>query len=142
VQVSQPVQAPQSLVAEVVANPAPNPDGSVNARPVTSEEIVSHLKELPPIQAEIEKDKYRGDKVEWTLYFSSLMLKAQNQVEVSLLNANNAYPAVSFLVDINQYPELRKIKWGMPVSVRGEISSVYSMYIILTDVQLSFPEAA
>ena len=142
VQVSQPVQAPQALVAEVVANPAPNPDVMMPSEPITSQTIVSHLKELTPVQAEIEKDKYKGAKVEWILYFSSLMLKGSSQVEVTLLNADNAYPGVSFMVELNQYPELRTIKWGMPVVVRGEISSVYSMYIILTDVQLSFPEAA
>jgi hypothetical protein len=142
VQVPQPVQAPQVLAAEAVANPEPNPDEAAIRQPITSQEIVSHLKELPPVQAEIEKGNYQGVKVEWTLYFSSLMLKGQSQVEVSLLNADNAFPAVSFIADINQYPELRTIKWGMPVVVQGEISSVYSMYIVLTDVQLSFPDSA
>jgi len=142
VQVPQPVQASQVLAAEAVANPAPNPDGAVNSKPITSQEIVSRLKVLPTVQAEIEKTKYQGTKVEWTLYFSSLMLKAQSQVEVSLLNANDTFPAVSFIVEINQYPELRTIKQGMPVVVRGGISSVYSMYIVLTDVQLSFPDSA
>ncbi len=71
-----------------------------------------------------------------------MMLKGSNQIEVTLLNADNAYPGVSFIVDLNQYPELKAIKWGMPVTVQGVISSVYSMYIILADVQLSFLPAA
>jgi hypothetical protein len=142
VEVPQPIQEPQVMTVEQVAVPEPNPDEALDDEPVTSQEIVSYLKELPTVEAEIAKDKFKGAAVEWTLFFSSMMLKGSNKIEVTLLNADNAYPGVSFLVDLDQYPEIGKIKWGMPVTVRGVISSVYSMYIVLTDVELSFPPSS
>ena len=138
---SQTFQEPQLQVVEQAAVPEPTPDEDLD-QPLTSQEIVSYLKELPPIQADAAKESFRGSSVEWTLFYSSMMLKGSNQIEVTLLNADNAYPGVSFLVDLDRYSELRGIKWGAPVTVRGVISSVYSMYIILKDVELSFPDSA
>jgi hypothetical protein len=140
VQAGLPVMGPQPVAPAVV--PQPEPDQAEDGEPVTSLEIVTLLKGLPPVEAERAKEQFVGSEVEWTLYYSSMMLKGSNQVEVSLLNANNDYPGVSFMVDLNQYPELRNIRWQTPVTVRGTISSVYSMYIILTDVSLTFPSTA
>jgi hypothetical protein len=142
VPVSQPVQAPRPLPVEMPASPEPEPAEDEDDQPVTSQEIVALLKELSPVQAEAAKENFKGSAVEWTLFYSSMMLKGSNQIEVTLLNADNAYPGVSFLVGMNEYPELKGIKWGTPVTVRGEISAVYSMYIVLTDVKLSFPGPA
>jgi len=136
------IPAPQTLpaAAAVAAEPAPEEEG--DDEPVTSLEIVTFLKGLPTVEAELAKEKFKGAEVEWTLYYSSTMLKGSDQIEIMLLNADNAYPGVSFLVGLNQYPELRTVKWGQPITVNGTISSVYAMYIILTDVTLSFPPAA
>jgi len=102
-----------------------------------SKEIIAELKNLPPNQVESENLKYKGKKVEWTLYFSSLMLKGETNVEVSLLNANNEYPMVSFLVDLAKNPEVGQLRQGMEVNVKGEIAQIFSNYIILKSVELS-----
>ncbi len=102
-----------------------------------SKEIIAELKNLPPNQVESEKLKYKGKKVEWTLYFSNLMLKGETNVEVSFLNANNEYPMVSFLVDLAKNPEVGQLRQGMEVNVKGEIAQIFSNYIILKSVEFS-----
>ncbi len=141
-----PVQAPSP-----VSEPAPEKPGEAQQpgeaeeeeedQPVTSKEIVTFMQGLSPVEAELAKEKFKGSAVEWNLYYSSMLLKGSSSIEVTLLNANNDYPGVSFIVGLNQYPQLHGIRWGAPVTVRGEISSVYSNYIILDNVELSFPES-
>jgi len=138
---AQAPQAVQVTAAQAIPIAVKPPDQDEYKKTLLSKDIVSHLKELPTVQAEVEKDTYRGNKVEWKLYFSSQMLKGQDQIEVFLLNENGTFPTVSFVVGLTDYPPLMKAQQGMPVVVRGEIASIYSMSIILRNVKLSFPDA-
>ena len=107
---------------------------------ILSKDIISELKVMAEPQAEAAKQKYLGQKVEWVLYFSSMMMKSGTSVEVSLLNENDTYPMVSFLVDLGQHPEVGKLRQGMPVTIKGEIAQIFTSYIVLKEVEFSSGE--
>lgn len=133
-----PVMPAPQVVPKVTA-PVKGPEYSTTIR---SKDIVAQLKAVSPLQTEATKQNFLGKRVEWTLYFSNMMMKSSQNMEITLLNENNDYPMVSFLINLDEYPQVSQLRQGMQVIVRGEIAQIFSLYIVLRNASVAFTPAS
>ncbi len=105
---------------------------------LTPLEIANYLNSLPPLQQEDAANHYKGIKVSWVVRIRSSWKESNGNVRLLTRHGSRPSPAIIFGADLVKYPELKIIKKDEEIKVEGEIDTVSSEMIKLTNCTLYF----
>jgi len=105
---------------------------------ITPTEIMQSLDSLPPFQIKQGAKNFEGLKIEWLVELFSIS-SLEGELFLVTRTPQTMFPLISFHTDIEQYPELKIMKAGELLTVKGEIASITgSSNINLKDCSLHF----
>jgi hypothetical protein len=125
-----------SQVSKLPSARPPFPQSEYRISP-SIKEIVADIDSHPPFQQDTIRNSYIGVKMQWYVSFSN-MKAHQDSTYFLLLSDKDSLTGVACIVDIMDYPELKRMPSGQKLWVAGKIHHIEPMYIELVDAQLSF----
>ena len=106
-------------------------------------EIKEAIDRVPPFQKDVAGSYFKGIKVEWYGYLSSVRKKDANSVYLGLSSDRKIESIFDFIhceVPIKDYPELSILPEGAKIRIQGEILEVSNLGVELINVVLFLPE--
>lgn len=103
-------------------------------------EITDEIRRQPLFQQDKAGDYYIGLKVQWHLKLAIVYStnSDSNITKIGLTGESNMHPYVNCNIDIREYPEIKTVKGGTGVFVKGEISRVELSSIDLINCIVEF----
>lgn len=106
---------------------------------VTPSEIFTQLDAQPPLmRSKFFKKEYFGMEVDWPVTFADAWEGSADTVRVAFRFESGNIQAVVGDASLSHYPQLRHLRRGESLRVRGRIRSVSSLWIELDITELLF----
>jgi hypothetical protein len=105
---------------------------------LTPLEIRDYLRNLPPFQREDAADHYKGIKVSWVVSIEYSEKRPNGNVFLMTEYERHISPSIYLEIELVKYPELKIINKDQEFRIEGEIDTISSGSIKLTNCKLYF----
>jgi hypothetical protein len=133
-------QAPTTIVMNTPGTKLDNTqDTQYKERPLPSE-VIDQINNLPVLQQTSASSSYIGIKVIWQTTLCTIDIRKVEKKDIAhlMMRDRGTYPWIYCDVELSNYPELKIMKEGHEIWVRGEIKEVDGNVIYLDHSDLKF----
>ena len=104
--------------------------------------IAREIESQPPLMREQAASAYLGKEVDWCVAYRNAYELSSRRVQLLLAYEARHAPMITGTVALSEYPELKRLRAGETVRVRGTIRGVDMLQIALDIRELVFPKTA
>ncbi len=104
--------------------------------------IAGEIESQPPLMRKEAASAYCGKEVDWFLIYRNGYEVSSGRVQLLFAHGVGHTPMVTGTVTFSEYPQLRHLRAGETVRVRGTICSIDTLQVVLDIRELVLPKVA